>query len=178
MDQPQSPGSWWLRLSLRFAATPTGAWVLSRVLPRIETIVEVLSGGQLTFPDVMRWFGAPIVELTTTGAKSGKDRTVPVLGVPDDGDWIVVASNWGRDRHPAWYHNLKANPEVAVAYRNQHATYEVREVTDDEREQYWEKVTTVNPGLPTYQSRASPREIPIIVLTPTTLEDGSTTTAE
>lgn len=171
MEQPESPGSWWLGLSLRLAATRGGAWALSRILPPVERGVESVSGGRLTFPELLQWFGVPIVELTTTGAKTGKDRTVPVLGVPDDGDWVVAASNWGRDRHPAWYHNLRTNPTVTVTYRHQSERYDARAVTGTDRDKYWDHVTDVNPGLPTYQARAQGRDIPIIVLTPTQSTD-------
>lgn len=175
MNQPRSPGSWWLGLSLRFAATRPGAWALSRILPRVEAGIEMVSGSRVTFAELLDWFGAPIVELTTIGAKTGTLRTVPVLGVPDEGDWVVAASNWGRDHHPAWYHNLKTNPIVQVTYRNQSETYEAHEVTGAERHQYWDTLTRINPGLPTYQRRAEGREIPVVVLAPapagTTLDD-------
>ena len=69
------------------------------------------SRGRATFTS---WTtGLPIVMLTTTGAKSGRTRTLPVLGLPNDGNLVVIASNYGQDRNPAWYHNLRAQPGPA-----------------------------------------------------------------
>lgn len=110
--------------------------------------------------------GAPVVKLTTIGAKTGKERPAPVLGLRDGENWVVVASNWGRPEHPAWYYNLKANPEVKLTYKGQTGQYVAREVTGDERAEYWSQIAEVNPGLETYQQRAGDRQIPVVVLTP------------
>lgn len=166
MAQIQEGAPWWLRLSLRIAATSVGAWVLSRSLPRVDRVIQRLSSDRLTLQQVLAKMGSPVVELTTIGAKTGKVRQVPVLGVRDGAKWVLVASNWGREDHPAWYHNLRANPEVQVSYRGQSKLYEARVSTDDERAAYWEKLQRVNPGLKTYDLRAENREIPVVVLHP------------
>lgn len=110
--------------------------------------------------------GAPIVELTTIGAKTGRERDVPVLGMRDGERWIVVASNWGREEHPAWYHNLKANPDVKLTYKGRTGRYVAREPTGDERDEYWRRVADLNPSLETYRQRSGDRRIPVILLTP------------
>lgn len=166
MAQIQDGAPWWLRLSLRFAATSVGTWVLSRSLPRIDRLIRVLSSGRLSLQRVLARLGTPIVELTTIGAKTGKLRQVPVLGVRDGATWVLVASNWGRPTHPAWYHNLRANPEVQVAYRGHTGVYEAREVTGEERADYWETLQRVNPGLEAYDRQAVNRDIPVVVLSP------------
>lgn len=166
MAQPRTGVPYIVRLSLRFAATSVGTWLMSRTLPSFDRFLQVVSGGRLTLPKVMWKAGAPVVVLTTIGAKTGKERTVPVLGVQDGEKWVVVASNWGRDRHPAWYYNLTANPEVELTYRGETGQYVAREVTGEEREDYWTRVGEVNPGLETYQERAGERSIPVMVLRP------------
>lgn len=166
MAQTRSDVPVTVRLSLRFAATSAGTWLMSRTLPSVDRFLRAVSGGRVTLPKVMWKAGAPVVVLTTIGAKTGKERTVPVLGLQDGEKWIVVASNWGRDTHPAWYHNLKANPEVELTYRGETGQYVAREVTGEERDEYWTRVGEVNPGLETYQDRADERTIPVVVLEP------------
>lgn len=110
--------------------------------------------------------GGPVIRLTTIGAKTGKERPVPVFGLRDGDRWVVIASNWGREAHPAWYHNLKANPEVKVTARDQTGEYVAREATGDEREEYLNQIAELNPGLETYQKRSGERSIPVVVLSP------------
>ena len=105
---------WWQRLLQRLASTRTGAWVFSRIAHRIDRVLLGLSDGRVSTSRVLA--GVPTVRLTTTGAKTGLDRTVPVMGIPDGENWVLIASNWGGDSHPAWYHNLSANPEVVLTY--------------------------------------------------------------
>ncbi|WP_232701620.1 nitroreductase family deazaflavin-dependent oxidoreductase [Halobacterium wangiae] len=163
---PRTAPPWWLVLSLRFAATRVGTWVLSQTLPRIDRALQSVSGGRLSISRVLSTTGVPIVELTTVGAKSGKRRSVPVLGYRDGREWVVVASNWGREAHPAWYHNLRANPEVELAFRGETDQYVAREVTGAERAAYWRRLRELNPELEPYQERSGDRDLPVVVLTP------------
>lgn len=107
-----------------------------------------------------------MVQLTTIGAKTGTERTTPVLGLRDGEKWVVVASNWGREEHPAWYHNLRANPKVKLTYGEQTNGYVARVVTGEKREAYWCQARAVNPGLETYRQRSGDRPVPIVVLVP------------
>ena len=106
-----------------------------------------------------------MVQLTTVGAKTGRERTVPLLGLPDRDRWVLFASNWGGDRHPAWYYNLQANPTVELAYEGTTGTYAARDATPDERTEYWEAARQLYVGFEAYQQRTD-REIPVVVLTP------------
>jgi hypothetical protein len=98
MARTTSP--WWLRLSLWFAATRLGTWVLSRTLPRVDRVLSSVSGGRLSIARLLSALGAPVVELTTVGTKTGKRRSVPVLGFRDGRKWVVVASNWDATDSP------------------------------------------------------------------------------
>ena len=73
--------------------------------------------------------------LTTTGAKSGRRRTLPVLAVPHNGSLVVIASNYGQDHNPAWYYNLRAQPEATIIFEGEPREVVARELTGDEREQ-------------------------------------------
>lgn len=141
-----------------------GAWLLSHTLHHVDRLLLGVSNGRYSIPEVFA--GLPVVQLTTTGAKSGREHTVPVVGLQDGDDWILVASNWGGERHPAWYHNLRANPEVELAVADDPEPYVAREATEAEYEDYWEWAVDVYPGFRAYRRRSGDREIPIVVLEP------------
>ncbi|HLB46255.1 MAG TPA: nitroreductase family deazaflavin-dependent oxidoreductase [Anaerolineales bacterium] len=160
LRQPQG----WQRLMQQFAALPPVSWVYSYTLHHIDGVLMWLSGGRLTASGVLA--GLPVVKLTTRGAKSGQPRTVPVIAIPDGDKFVLIASHWGRKRHPAWYHNLRANPEVTLSIEGRTATYVAREVADDEREAYWQRAVAIYPGYAAYKQRTGGRQIPVMVLTP------------
>lgn len=107
--------------------------------------------------------GANLVLLTTTGAKSGKRTTSPVMYFEDGDRYIVIASYAGADHHPAWYHNLVANPEVTAEIGTE--TYELTaEVVDEEeRDRLYAHVVTIAPGFAEYQEKTT-RRIPVVAL--------------
>jgi deazaflavin-dependent oxidoreductase (nitroreductase family) len=113
-----------------------------------------------------RAFGMRLVELVTTGRRSGKERAT-MLSVPIiDGDRLVlVASFGGDDRHPAWYLNLRANPEVRVTIAGLTRTMIARSATEGERAELWPQITSVFEGYARYQKRTE-RPIPVVILEP------------
>jgi deazaflavin-dependent oxidoreductase (nitroreductase family) len=90
------------------AATAPVSWLYGRVLHHLDRLTR----GRHTLSSWLS--GLPVVMLTTTGAKTGQQRTSPVIAVPDGDNLVVVASNWGRRQHPAWYYNLRAHPRATV----------------------------------------------------------------
>jgi deazaflavin-dependent oxidoreductase (nitroreductase family) len=152
------------RLLQRFPATPLGAWLFARTLHPLDRILLRLSHGRLSVPSILT--GLPVVMLTTIGAKSGKPRTVPVVGISDGDKVIVIASNYGQAHHPAWYYNLRAHPEATLELPGRSGTYLAREATPDEWQTYWRRAAELYIGFPEYQKRTHGRAIPIIVLTP------------
>ena len=106
----------WLR---RFAASGPGSWFFARAAHRIDKPVHRLTKGRHTFATLVSRL--PVVMLTTTGAKSGKPRSVPVLAMPVDEGLAVIASNYGQEHNPAWYYNLRANPEGEWSWRDDHS---------------------------------------------------------
>src|SRR5829696_4315935 len=95
------------------AATAPMSRLWARTLHHLDRLVFRLTKERHTFSTLAS--GLPVVMLTTTGAKSGKQRTSPVLGIPDGERIALVASNWGQHRHPGWYHNLRANPRASIS---------------------------------------------------------------
>ena len=87
--------------------------------PTLDRTLYKLSQGRITVSSSIA--GLPLVMLTTTGAKSGQPRTVPLIGIPDGGDIVLIASNWGGASHPAWAFYLRLHPDVTVAFYGQPA---------------------------------------------------------
>lgn len=109
--------------------------------------------------------GRPIIVLTSVGAKSGKLRKTALMKVEHDGEYAVVASKGGDPRHPTWYHNLVANPHVELQDGPVTTDYLAREVTGEERAQWWERAVATWPDYDSYQQRTD-RVIPVFVLSP------------
>ncbi len=150
------------RVVRRLAATPLGSWVLARTLHPVDRVVYRMSRGRTTFAAVLS--GLPVVMLTTTGAKSGRQTTSPILGFEEGDAVIVIASNYGQARHPAWYHNLRANPAARLAVRGVSRDIVGEEVQSPERERYLDLATVVYPGFTAYVKRAAPRRISVFRL--------------
>jgi deazaflavin-dependent oxidoreductase (nitroreductase family) len=109
--------------------------------------------------------GAPLLLLHTTGAKSGQERVHPVMYQAVGEDYAVFASKAGAPEHPAWYHNLIANPEVVVEVGTALVPVTARVAEGEERELIWQRQKSDYPGFADYE-RSTAREIPVVILTP------------
>jgi deazaflavin-dependent oxidoreductase (nitroreductase family) len=151
----------------KIASSAMGAWLLSRTLHQSDGIFLKASKGRVTLSSILT--GLPVVLMTTTGAKSGLPRRVPLLCIRemDNSDqFAVIASNWGQHHHPSWYHNLKAVPRVTCSLQGNVREYVAHEASGDEYERFWESAVEAYIGYPLYKQRAGGRRIPIMVLTP------------
>lgn len=108
---------------------------------------------------------APMLLLDHVGAKSGKRRTSPLLYIPDGDRYAIIASKGGHPRHPAWFHNLRANPEVEVQAGSRRVAVRARVATGAERERLWRRAVELYRSYADYQARTE-REIPVVVLEP------------
>jgi F420H(2)-dependent quinone reductase len=106
------------------------------------------------------WFPAALV--TTTGRKSGDARTTPTLYLRDGDRVVLPASFGGRDSHPMWYGNLKANPKVHIQIRGEHFDLVARDANNEERERYWPNLIRIYPPYRGYRE-ATDRVIPLVV---------------
>lgn len=109
--------------------------------------------------------GAPVIVLTSVGARSGMLRKTAVIRVEHGGEHAVVASLGGGPQHPVWYHNLKKNAHVELQDGPVVRDYLAREVTGEERALWWERAVSVFPAYAGYQAKTD-RVIPLFVLTP------------
>ncbi|MET9765459.1 nitroreductase family deazaflavin-dependent oxidoreductase [Streptomyces sp. NPDC006372] len=108
----------------------------------------------------------PVVVLTSRGAKSGKLRKTPVMRVEHEGRYAVVASLGGAPQHPVWYFNLKADPHVELQDGPVKQDMTAREITGQEKTEWWERAVAAYPAYADYQKKTD-REIPVFVLEPT-----------
>lgn len=152
----------WKPLSLFYA----------RTLHLLDRAVFRLTRGRATFSS---WLAdLPVAWLTTTGAKSGQERTSPVLAIPcGDGRLIVIASNYGQRNNPSWYHNLCANPRVRIVFEGAEQEMVARELEGDDRAHWYERGIEIYPGWVEYRKRA-PRRIPVIELSAPSAASGAT----
>ena len=107
----------------------------------------------------------PILLLDHVGVKSGVKRTAPLIYVEDGEDVVLVGSKGGFPKNPAWFYNLKANPETTVQIKGERRPVRARIAGAEERGRLWGKAVEVYPGYRTYQARAG-REIPLVILEP------------
>jgi F420H(2)-dependent quinone reductase len=130
----------------------------------LHTALYKASGGRLghTLPGVP----GKMLLLDHVGAKSGTKRTSPLLYFADGEDVVIVASKGGFPKHPAWFHNLKANPDTTVQIGAERRLVHARVANAEERERLWPKAVSAYHGYADYQTRSKGREIPLVILEP------------
>jgi deazaflavin-dependent oxidoreductase (nitroreductase family) len=113
--------------------------------------------------------GMPVMWLTVKGAKTGLLRSLPILCIRDEDNpniIALVAANWGKDRRPGWYYNLKANPHAQGSIRGQMQKYIAHEAEGEEYIKYWQAANQTYLGFAHYQQRINEGRLPILVLNP------------
>jgi deazaflavin-dependent oxidoreductase (nitroreductase family) len=109
------------------------------------------------------WQGTQTLILTTKGRRSGEERKAPLIYGEHDGDLLVVASKGGADQPPAWYLNLKAEPQVTVQVWGERFAARARDATPEEHDELWKIMTSHWPPYDEYQTKTE-RQIPVVVL--------------
>ncbi|HLJ03138.1 MAG TPA: nitroreductase family deazaflavin-dependent oxidoreductase [Solirubrobacteraceae bacterium] len=137
------------------------SWSLLSRIMGLQVRAYRLTGGRIggRIPGI----AAPVLLLDHVGARSGVKRTSALLYVEDGDDVVIVASKGGYERHPAWYHNLRANPETTVQIGSERRPVRARVASAEERPRLWEKAVAAYSGYRGYQERTE-REIPLVVL--------------
>lgn len=136
---------------------------LARVMHHLDAFVLRLTHDQYTVTQVV---GLPLIQLTTTGAKTGQARTMPLVSLIEGDKIAVIGTNFGRKHNPGWYYNLKAHPECEVHFSGRTDKYIAREAEGDEREKYWQLAVSYYKGYDVYKIRAAHRKIPVMILEP------------
>ena len=134
----------------------------AKVLNLTHRLIRTVSGGRLGGTA----FGMPVVELHTTGRKSGQRRsTILTAPLQDDDRVVLIASKGGDHRHPDWYQNLVANPEVEVTIEGETRPMRARTASSEEKAELWPRIVAVYKGYGGYQRR-SDRDIPVVICEP------------
>jgi deazaflavin-dependent oxidoreductase (nitroreductase family) len=150
----------------KIASSRPGAWFFARTEHHFDRVILKLTNNKATLTSILA--GLPVIMLTSTGAKSGLPRRVPLLGIQDNADpnkIAIVASNFGQNHYPGWYYNLKANPRATCLFNGRHDDYISHEAEGDEYDKFWQLAVDTYMGFPQYKKRISSRRIPIMVLT-------------
>ncbi|HEX5713469.1 MAG TPA: nitroreductase family deazaflavin-dependent oxidoreductase [Solirubrobacterales bacterium] len=139
-------------------------WPATRRFMGLHTLLYQRTGGRLghTIPGVP----GKMLLLDHVGAKSGTKRTSPLLYVKDGENIVIVASKGGFPKHPAWYHNLMANPDITVQVMGEHLPVHARVATDEEYPRLWDLAVAGYGGYKDYAARSKGRKIPLVVLQP------------
>jgi deazaflavin-dependent oxidoreductase (nitroreductase family) len=137
------------------------SWPVLNRLMGVHAWLYRASGGRVG--ERVPFVKAPMLLLDHVGARSGVHRTSALLYIPDGDQLGIIASKGGHPKHPAWYHNLKANPETAVQIGTERRPVRAREATGEERERIWRHAVELWPQYEAYQARTE-RQIPVVVL--------------
>ena len=148
-----------LPLVERIASSKAGAWFFVNVTSKVDPWLLKRTDGR--FSSIL---GSPVLLLQHTGAKSGADRETPLVYSTDGNDIILIASAGGAPNHPAWYHNLIANPACHVIAKDRSGDYVAEELTGDDYDAMWAQALDVYGGYAVYQDRAGDRRIPLFRL--------------
>jgi deazaflavin-dependent oxidoreductase (nitroreductase family) len=150
------------RLMQRFGSSPGGAWMFSKLLAPIDGVVHRMTKGRTSAPEVLA--GLPVIIVTTTGRRSGRPRTSPLIAVPVGDSLALLGTNFGQTSTPAWALNLEADPNLAVSYRDRVVELVARPATEDERTEVWRNSAGVYGGYEKYRERIHGRDLRIFVL--------------
>lgn len=158
---PTKPKSGWEKLLERAGKLRPVTWTLINVGNRVDPVLMRVSNGHLKLAP-----GSPTVVLHNKGAKSGKVRKTPLAYISDGDDIVLVASKGGATTHPAWLHNVKAEPEVELWVGKRGGAYTARVANPQERARLWPLITGFYSGYEDYQRRAGKREIQVVICSP------------
>ncbi len=148
---------WW-------SSKPHFAKFMPHVIPHLDRAVSKATGGKTTLTRLLM----PMVMLEHIGAKSGTRRQTPLAAFPWEGGWIVIASNFGREKHPAWSGNLIANPQAWAEPGTGLVAVDANLLEGDRRQQAWDHVLTRWSTFSSYDERTPNREIRVFHLVPQT----------
>lgn len=158
------PSSMLGRALRRIGSTRLARLVLGpKVLTRIDRVLHRLTGGRVVASDLL----FDTLMLTTTGRRSGQPRTTPLARLDLDGTPVVIASNFGREAHPAWSLNLLADPHATVEEHGQPRQVVARQLSPEEQDRVWPQAIALWPGYQTYrETTAGVRDIRMFALDP------------
>ncbi len=138
------------RFIVWLSTNPVATWLIKHVASPLDPLIFKATNGRFTSmgPPAM-----PMLTMTAIGRRSGQPRSVHLACVEQEGDYLVVASAMGQQKHPAWRHNIEANPRVQVQMRGERFTARAQVLTDPEKQEVWADVRRAIPQLNVYEER-------------------------
>jgi deazaflavin-dependent oxidoreductase (nitroreductase family) len=138
------------RLVLWLSTTSVATWLVRHIASRLDPMIFKASSGRFTSmgPPAM-----PMLTITAIGRRSGRPRSVHLACVPHGGDYLVVASAMGQQKHPAWRYNLEANPQLQVQVSGDRFAARAEILSDAEKEDVWAELRAAIPQLDVYAER-------------------------
>jgi F420H(2)-dependent quinone reductase len=134
------------------SATRFGSWIVKHFAARVDPVIFRWSDGRFTSTGVPT---LPMLALTTVGRRSGKRRDVQLAYHRAGGDYLVVASAMGQERHPDWKYNLEANPDVEVRVRGETFAARAERLSDEEKSRVWPAIKRTIPQMNVYERRTA-----------------------
>ena len=135
---------------------------LQKTLYPLDKMLHRASGGRHTVASLLT--GIPVIVLATTGAKTGKTRSTPLIGIPMEDGLVVIGSNYGTEATPGWVYNLEANPVAVVTYRDRRVAVVARRALEQETDRAFELAAAIYVAFPSYRTRAAHRIIRVFAL--------------
>lgn len=134
----------------KVAGSPLFSKVAPPIITPLDRFLHRISGGRVMLSRGL----VPILVLTTTGARSGQARTVPLACFPDGDGFYLVGSNFGREHHPAWSGNLLKTPRAEVSFEGRDFSVEARLLSDEEKAEVWPRLLDIWPTYDRYVERS------------------------
>jgi len=150
------------RVVQALGSSRAGAWVFSKTLRHLDTAVGRLSRGRHSAPQLLA--GLPVLDLTTTGRRSGQARTSHLIAIPVGDDLALLGTNFGQPSTPAWVLNLEADPGARATYRGRTVPVRARPATEAERATVLERSRGIYGGYEKYEQRITARRVRVFVL--------------
>jgi deazaflavin-dependent oxidoreductase (nitroreductase family) len=146
----------------RVVSTRPAGWVFQRTLFPLDKALYKATGGKVTVPGLMA--GLPVIMVTTTGARSGEERTMPLLGIPMGDSLVIIGTNYGRERTPGWVYNLEKDPHATIGYNGRSIPVVSRLADEDETAEAFRRGAAVYGGYDKYRERIEGRVVRAFVL--------------
>ena len=134
----------------KMAGSPLFAKIGPKVVPHVDRVLHKITGGRVIMSAGM----VPSLMLSVRGAKSGQLRRTPLATVPIDDSWYIVGSNFGRESHPVWTVNLKANPDASISFKGKDYEVMATLLSEDEKKAVWPQLIKLWPNYDVYVERS------------------------
>jgi len=142
--------------------TRAGAWLLARTLPTLDAVLQRMTRDRQTLPELVA--ALPVINLTTTGRRSGLPRAARLIGIPFSEGLVVVGTNFGQQGTPAWALNLESDHRATVSYRAASVEVVARLLTGRERDEALAEAALIYAGYGVYQRRITGRRVRVFLL--------------